>query len=40
MLQPHGLVKLGELLRGIIPVIDIPVNLLTPLSFWDIKTKL
>ena len=26
MLQPHGLVKLGELLRDIIPVIDTPVN--------------
>ena len=31
MLQPHGLVKLGELLREIIPVIDTPVNKLTPL---------
>lgn len=37
MLQPHGLVKLGELLRGIIPVIDTPVNFLTPLSFSDMQ---
>lgn len=35
MIQSHGLVKLGELLRGIIPVIDTPVNFLTPLSFSD-----
>lgn len=26
MTQSHGLVKLGELLRGIIPLIDTPVN--------------